>query len=31
VLDWLYDKPGLTAQQAELKKRLRNLLADDRH
>ena len=31
VLDWLYEKPGQTTAQAELKKRLRDLLADDRH
>ena len=31
VLEWLYQTPGRTAQQTELKKRLRDLLADDRH
>ncbi len=31
VLAWLYEKPGQTPKQAELKKRLQSLLADDRH
>jgi hypothetical protein len=31
VLDWLYEKPGTTADQRERKTRLKNLLADDRH
>ena len=31
VLEWLYERPSQNARQKELKKRLRDLLADDRH
>lgn len=30
VLAWLYENPGRTEEQRELKKRLRDLLADER-
>jgi hypothetical protein len=31
VLRWLYEQPGATPEQQARKKRLRDLLADDRH
>jgi hypothetical protein len=31
VLDWLYVKPATSPKQTAQKKRLRDLLADDRH
>lgn len=31
VIEWLYNKPGKTPEERDKKKRLKDLLADDRH